>query len=548
MTMSNSDRTSPSSSMSGEDDAAKRTYIEKSTRKSGSSPLSSNTFAWECNAISVPVLVAIYAALPESYYNMFYGFLVIVLVDATRYYSFRGSTPGVPYTLPFISLISMLVHPVRFWHEQGRIAIDGGDGMSTNTLVGKMMIFITDAKLCREVMVQEGVFQIYAHPNAKWLFGPGNLIYMPKEMHKAFRAILTPALFSNEALTMYAKAQERVCRDYLVKISKKCTDSGTAVDIRIAFRSMAAAASQESFMGPYLNDKLRQQLEDDILEFTLGFLCFPFPYLGTGLAKALAGKQRLLEAIIVFIPMSRDHIKAGKEPRCLLEHWSLAITAAAKEKGVRETDIPGCSDLDIALTVMDFLFAAQDATNSALTAAVDVLATRPDVVDKIRTEVEASSDKELWSIVRDSDQLVYTTKAGNQMLHHKPPVPMIPHLAQQDTTLGGRKIPKGTILIPSIINAAKTSGSSTVYDPEQDFDPQFVKTPIFGGGQHKCPGRRYAEVFLTVFLSTFLPAYDFERVGPRPKTDDIMYYPTVFPASNEFLIRPREQDGGGDEI
>jgi sterol 22-desaturase len=523
------------------------TLIEKSSSKDNSSSkkalLPTETFAWELNAISVAALVAVYAALPESLYSYFYGFLALITIDAARYYSFRGSTPGVPYTLPFVSLLSMLVRPVRFWHEQGQIALKGNQGMSTNTLVGKFMIFISDPKLCREVMLGEGTFQIYAHPNAKWLFGPGNLIYMPTEMHKSFRAILTPALFSNEALTMYAQAQEKICRQYLSKIARKCQETNKAVDVRVEFRSLAAAASQESFMGPYLNDKLRQQLEYDILEFTVGFLCFPFPYLGTGLAKAVQAKHRLLDTIITFLPPAREYVRAGNEPRCLLEHWAVAILAAAKAKGVGETEIPGCSDLDLAMTVMDFLFAAQDATNSALTAAADVLATRPDVVAKITQEVQ-QLDRPLYTMIRDSDQLVFTTKASKQLLHHKPPVPMIPHLALRDTTLGGRPIPKGAILIPSMINAAKASGSSDVFDPYLETlpDPEFVKTPLFGGGQHKCPGRRYAESLLTVFVSVLCTGYEFERVGPRPDVDDIMYYPTVFPGSNLFWIRAQEDE------
>jgi cytochrome P450 len=294
-----------------------------------------------------------------------------------------------------------------------------------------------------------------------------------------------------------------------------------------------------------LTEELRVELENDILLFTLGFLCFPFPYLGTGLAKAIDAKNRLLKNIIVFVPLARDYVNTGKPPRCLLEQWSLAIGAAAKEKGVSPMEIDGCSDLDIAMTVMDFLFAAQDATNSALSFTADVLATRPDVVEIIRTEVndQVTPQKPIWSMVRGSDDLEYTCRTANHMLHHKPPVPMIPHLALEATTLGGRTIPKGTILIPSMLNAGKTSGSSAVFDPSvPNRDPQFVRTPIFGGGQHKCPGRRYAESLLTVFLSVFLTEYDFERVGKRPDVDDIMYYPTLFPNENMFFIKPRAND------
>ena len=111
-------------------------------------------------------------------------------------------------------------------------------------------------------------------------------------------------------------------------------------------------------------------------------------------------------------------------------------------------------------------------------------------------------------MVRDSDQLRYTTRAAVQMLHHKPPVPMVPHLALKDAVLGGRKIHKGTVLIPSIAYSARMSGASREYDPDRkETDNMFLKNMVFGGGQHKCPGRRYAESLLTVFLAVCINDY-----------------------------------------
>lgn len=495
-------------------------------------------FAWELNIVSAAVLGLVYSRLPEEYEFFFYGFLAVIAFDAVNYYMKRGSMAGVPYTLPMLSLISMLVHPVRFWAEQGALAMESKEGMSSNTLVGKFMIFVTDPKLVKAIFTGEGTYQLYAHPNAKWLFGANNLIYMPTEAHKRFRALLTPALFSNDALTMYARAQEGVVRKYLAKYAEE--SQGKPYDARIAFRSIGAVASQESFLGPYLNDAMRDHLEKDILCFTNGFLCFPFPYLGSGLAQAIAAKLRIQDTILSLIPAARSYIRAGNTPRCLLEHWTLAIMEAAQDQGVKPEELPGCNDRDVAITVMDFLFAAQDATNSALTFAVDVLHTRPDVVSKIREEVAACKGKEIWSMVRDSDQLRYTTRAAVQMLHHKPPVPMVPHLALKDAVLGGRKIHKGTVLIPSIAYSARMSGASREYDPDRkETDNMFLKNMVFGGGQHKCPGRRYAESLLTVFLAVCINDYDFERVGERPALNDIMYYPTLFPAQNNFIIQPR---------
>jgi cytochrome P450 family 710 subfamily A protein len=503
-----------------------------------------HTFHWELNLYSFAALALIYTyAVPEEYRVFMHGIFALIALDAARYYYYRGGMPGVPYTLPMVSMIAMLVRPVRFWAELGYIAMESGRGMCSNILVGNFMVFVTDPALCRKVMTSEDTYSIYAHPNALWLFGPENLIYLPPDDHKSFRAILTPALFSNEALTSYAAAQERVCRRFLKKYSDECKATGKPFDARLGFRAMAASSSQEAFLGPYLTDDLREHLERDIVTFTLGFLSFPFPYAG-GLRRAIQAKNRIEETIQGIVPKAREWIEAGNEPRCLAERWSLAIQEAAKEKGIPRDQVPHCQDEDMGRTILDFLFAAQDATNSALTYSLDVLEAHPDVMEKMRQEVQRECKRgtnDVWTKIRDTDSLDYVKKVSNQMLHHKPPVPMIPHISKQATELGGQSLPKGTVVIPSIAYSARVGGGSLEFLPERpDQDSMFVKTVTFGAGQHKCPGRRYAESLLTVFLAVLAQDFDFHRTGPRPGLDEIMYYPTIFPSDCDFIVETRE--------
>ncbi|GKY99049.1 hypothetical protein MPSEU_000860600 [Mayamaea pseudoterrestris] len=466
--------------------------------------------------------------------------LTLIAMDAAKYYYYKGSLPGVPYTLPFVSLIAMIIKPTRFWAEMADIAMESEAGMCTNLLVSNFMVFCTDPQLCRDILTGEGSFGVYAHPNALWLFDPDNLIYLDREPHKKFRAILTPALFSSEALAQYAQAQERVVRAYMIKYKEQCTASGKPIDLKNSFRSMAAASSQESFIGPYLTDEIRSHLERDILTFTMGFLCFPFPYF-FGLSKAIQAKHRIEKTVKEIVPKARAYIAAGNEPRCMIEHWCKSIIDAAKELGCEPHEVPQCKDNDLARSVLDFMFAAQDATNSALAASVDVLDARRDVLTRLRQEVDDKCGKgEIWSQSRAVDGLPYLAKVANQLLHHKPPVPMIPHITKKPAMLGGHALPKGCVAIPSIQYSARASGASIEFLPErEDQDSQFVKTVTFGGGQHKCPGRKYAESLLNVFLAVVAQEYDFHRTGRRPTADEFVYFPTIFPEDCNFVIKAR---------
>lgn len=501
-----------------------------------------NTFHWELNLYSFSLLGLCYYLTPETHRLFFHVMFSFFAIDASRYYYIRGNLAGAPYTLPFVSLVSMIIHPVRFWAELANISMLSDRGMCADQLVGNFMIFVTDPKLCREIMTTEDTYGIYAHPNALWLFGEKNLIYLTSDEHKQFRSILTPSLFGNEALAMYAAAQEGVIRDYMKRTAAQCAADGKPIDARVIFRAMAAASSQESFIGPYLNDELREHLTTDIQTFTMGFLAFPFPWLNSGLHRAIQAKDRIEVTIHKIVPLAREYVKAGNEPRCLMEHWSLAIQKAAEEQGIPPQEVAYCNDDDMARTVLDFLFAAQDATNSALAYSLDVLGAEKDMLEKMKAEIEEVVGRgatDAWKKVRDPEALPYTGKVANQLLHHRPPVPMIPHMSRKATTLGGHAISKGTVVIPSIFYMARVTGASDEFLPErEDPDSQFVKTVVFGGGQHKCPGRRYAEGFIKTFL-TVLVDYEFERVGSRPSPDEFMYYPTLFPIDTTFMLTPR---------
>jgi cytochrome P450 len=515
------------------------------------------TFHWELNVYTFGFLGLLYHFLiPSQYYTLCRVIGALILLDATKYYYYRGNMAGVPYTLPFVSLAAMIIHPTRFWADMAGIAMEYSvDGICTNTLVGNFMIFSTNPDLNRHVMTAEGTWGVYAHPNALWLFGPKNLIYMDTDAHKAFRAILAPALFSHEALTSYALHQERVVRTYLEKYCQECATTGQPVQLLTAFRAMAAASSQEAFVGPYLTDELRAQLTVDIQTFTMGFLHAPIPWIG-GLRTAIQAKDRIEHVIAKMIPQAREYVKVpGNEPRCLIERWSLSMIEAAKEKGIPDHDptkLDYCDDENIARTVLDFLFAAQDATNSALNYTLDVLDEERAILNRVRAEIQSEigpstvitpTSSVIWTKIRDcATAIPFTQKVANQMLHHKPPVPMIPHLSKKTATLLNKyTVAAGTVFIPSLFYAARVSGGSTELLPERpDADSQFVKLQAFGAGQHKCPGRKYAETLVTVFLGVLASGdYDFHRPAARPSADEYIYFPTLFPRDTRFYIYRR---------
>ena len=495
-------------------------------------PFLQPSVAWECNFLTMAFLGAFLAILSESHRTYVYGLLGIIAFDATVYYNRKSTMAGVPYTFPLVSLASMILDPLRFWSEQIHIAVTSEDGMSSNTLVGTFVVMVTNIKLCQQIMASERIVRGLPHSNARWLLGASHSMNLDNEAHNAFRCLFTHVHLSNNAPWMMTKGLVELCRQQLKRICATGKESNKAIDVRIAFGAVTASVLQELFLGLHIDDVTRWELDfNDICPWVHGFVWFPLPFFNNRLVRKAHAKTRILQQLLTIISNIRSHLDAGKDPRCLLEHWVLAIMSASKETAHPQYQVSSSTDMDVANIVLDFMIAAQNNLTSSLTYSIDILATRPEVVSTMRMEITAVGVDNLWTTIQDPAKLPYTRRVTSQILQHRPPVAMIPCFAKQSTTLGKHSIPKGTI----VIVADKTN---LPFDP--DSEKVSTKSIITTGGYHQYPGSQYAESILIVFLALIIDGYDFERVGSRPSVEDVMYcYSTVFPLKNDFLFTER---------
>ena len=494
-------------------------------------PLLQPSLAWECNFLTMAFLGAFLAILSESHRSYVYGLLGVIAFDATVYYNRKSTMAGVPYTFPFVALASMILDPVRFWSEQTHLAVNSEEGMSSNTLIGTFVVLVTDTKLCQEILASDGIVRGLPHPDARWLLGSRHSMNLDDdEAYKTFRCLLTPLLLTYDAPWM-TQGLVDVCRNQLNRICVTGKTSNKAMDVRIAFGSLTSSVSQELFLGPHINDAFQGELDSDIHTLVNGFIWFPFPFLNNRLARTIHAKTRILRQLMTIIPNVRSYLDTGKEPRCLLEHWVSVINSVSKDKAHPQFNVSSYTDLDVVTSVLAFMISVQTNFTSSLTYSIDILATRPDVVSRIRIEIIDVGVNNLLTMIQDPAKLTYTRKVSTQILQHRPPVAMIPCLTKQATTLGKRSIPKGTIVIVA-------DRTSLPFNPDSEIvDTKITKTTTFGGGNHQCPVSRFAESMLTVFLAVLVDGYDFERVGSRPSVEDVMYcYSTVFPLKNDFLF------------
>jgi sterol 22-desaturase len=104
------------------------------------------------------------------------------------------------------------------------------------------------------------------------------------------------------------------------------------------------------------------------------------------------------------------------------------------------------SDFEIAMTLLTFLFASQDATSAACTWLYQIMADRPDILDKVREENLRirGGDRNQQLSVDLLDKLTYTRAVVKEVLRYRPPVIMVPYLAKKDFPITeSYTVPKG---------------------------------------------------------------------------------------------------------
>ena len=78
--------------------------------------------------------------------------------------------------------------------------------------------------------------------------------------------------------------------------------------------------------------------------------------------------------------------QAGQEPRCLMDFWAQRCLEEVAEAQAAGQPLPEHStDHEMADTVMDFLFASQDASTSSLVWMICLMADRPEMLAKVRS-------------------------------------------------------------------------------------------------------------------------------------------------------------------
>ena len=237
-------------------------------------------------------------------------------------------------------------------------------------------------------------------PVAKDILGHKAWVFLQGKAHAEYRRGLTP-LFTNKAMATYLPVQEKVLADYFGKfVAASKVNQGQPMAFMALFREINCALSCRTFFGDYISQDAVKKIADDFYLATAALELVNVPLsLYIPFTKPWWGK-RTADAVHVEFAKCAAACKAnmanGATPTCIVDHWVLHMMEseryrekmAAGESNVERPSnlIREFTNVEIGETLFTFLFASQDASSSATTWLFQILAQRPDVLDRLREE------------------------------------------------------------------------------------------------------------------------------------------------------------------
>lgn len=456
--------------------------------------------------------------------------------------------------LPFMGPFLESMNP-KFREYQAKW--DSGE-LSCVSVFHKFVVIASTRDLSRKIYLSPTYCQPCVVDVAPKLLGHDNFVFMDGKDHVDFRKGLN-CLFTRQALNAYLPGQEAIYNEYFAKFVDATNQAnGEAIPFQVWYRTLTCAVALRTFCGHYISDDAVEKITHDYYLITEALELVNFPII-LPFTKTWYGKKAADVVLAEFrkcSAKSKVRMAAGGEVTCTMDAWvkSILESKAWREADARGESLPKPSPLlrdfaddEIAKTVFAFLFASQDATSSAATWLFQIMAQRPDILDRIRAEnLEVRNGDPYGAVDMDQlESLKYTRAVVRELLRYRPPVIMSPYKTKKPFPITPEyTVPKGAMIIPSVWPALR---DPEVYENPDTFDPERYYSGdaetkgaknylVFGTGPHYCLGQQYAQLNLALMIGKASLMLDFKH-HPTPLSEEIRVFATIFPLVCHMLPR-----------
>ncbi|XP_028362394.1 cytochrome P450 3A12 isoform X1 [Phyllostomus discolor] len=386
------------------------------------------------------------------------------------------------------------------------------------------VLAITDPDLIKAVLVKE-CYSVFTNRRAVGPVGfmKSAITVAKDENWKRIRTLLSPTFTSGKLKEMFPIIDQY--GDVLVRNLRKEAEKGKPINLKDIFGAYSMDVITSTSFGVNIDslnnpqdpfvEHIKKLLKFNIFDpLFLSIVLFPFL---TPVFEVL-NIHLFPKSVTDFFVKS---VKRMKESRLQdkQKHRVDFLQLMINSQNSKETDShKALSDLELIAQSIIFIFAGYETTSTTLSFLMYLLATHPDVQQKLQEEIDTTFPNKAPPTYDALVQMEYLDMVLNESLRLFPVLSRLERMCKKDVEINGVFIPKGTVVIvPSFILHRDPEYWS---EPEEFRPERFSKSnkdsinPYaympFGNGPRNCIGMRFALMNMKLAVVRVLQNFSFK--------------------------------------
>ncbi|MEU0133907.1 cytochrome P450 [Streptomyces sp. NPDC006296] len=419
-----------------------------------------------------------------------------------------ASVPLAPGSLPLLGhALPLLRDPLAFI-----MSLSGYRTMVRVRLGPSSAVMICDPALTRQVFLNDRVFDkggpIY--DRIREVIGDG-LSTCSYTLHRRQRRLCQPS-FHPTRMPGYGA----VFADAAVRKAESWRD-GDVLDITQEMMTLTTRATMQTmFSGALPEETMRRALDDTAVIVSAFFrrMMTPAPLRRVPTPQKRRydrARARLADTIAQIIAERRA------DPTDHADLLSALVGAVDEESEAGREQL---SDAELADEALTFFLGGMETTAITLAWALHLLATNPDVQERLRAETDAILDGGRPDPAH-LPSLGLAARVVTETLRLYPPAWMMTRTLREDAELGGVRLENGSTLVLSpylLHRRPDLYAEPDRFDPDRWLDAQPDRAAYipFGAGPRKCIGDQFALTEAVLALTAVVARWELTPVGDQP--------------------------------
>ncbi|GMP31380.1 hypothetical protein CsSME_00005617 [Camellia sinensis var. sinensis] len=464
----------------------------------------------------------------EAAFLTYASLSVLTLIIAFKFFSQlrsqrRRNLPPSPPALPVIGHLHLLKPPLhRTFH---RISQNLGSVFSLR-FGSRLVVVVSSPSAVEECFTKNDVVLANRPPllGGKYIgYNYTSVVASPYGDHwRNLRRLMSLEIFSTTRLNAFLSVRKDEIKILLRNLYRNSSIDFAKVELKSKFSELSFNIIMRMIAGKrYYGEELEnyeeaKQFRDLVSEtFEYGGASNPNDFLPVlrwidygNFEKNLGRIHKRMDALLQRLI---DEHRSDKSRNSMIDHLL----------SLQESQPEYYTDAIIRGLILVMIIAGTDTSAVTMEWAMSLLVNHPEVLKKVRAELDIQVGQECLIDEPDLSKLNYLQAIISETFRLFPAAPLlVPHMASNDCTIGGFDVPRDTILL---VNAWAIHRNPQVWNDPTSFKPERFeggeaeghKLMPFGMGRRSCPGAGLAQRVVGLTLASLIQCFEWERVSEK---------------------------------